>query len=152
VELIGQWFAWARDNVGLVSEWAGISIGLWVLSIVVTLLAVRYYLIWLPADFFAKEHRPLDAWRQMHPLGWVLLVVKNIVGAALVLAGLVMLVTPGPGWLALLIGLALVDLPGKRTVERKILRRPTILRLVDHMRAKAGQPPLDLTSGSGASA
>ena len=118
------------------------SLAIWIASLVATALAVRYYLIWLPPDFFAKEHRPFDVWRNAHPLMWALLILKNIAGLVLVSAGLVMLVTPGPGWLALLIGLALVDVPGKRALERSILKRPLITRLVNRMRAKAGQPPL----------
>jgi hypothetical protein len=136
---------WARDNVVLVSEWAGASLVLWVVSLVLTALAMRYYLIWIPADHFAKGHKPFDAWQDSHPaIRWTLIVGKNVIGALLLVAGLVMLVTPGPGWLALLIGLALVDIPGKRAWERRILQRPAIANAVNRMRVKAGQPPLDL--------
>ncbi len=142
--MVAELISWARGNVGRLSEWIGLSLALWIGSLVVTALAVRYYLIWLPADFFAKEHVPFHAWRSAHPLMWALLVLKNIAGLVLAAAGLVMLVTPGPGWLALLIGLALVDVPGKRALERLILKRPVISNLVNRIRAKAGQPPLVL--------
>ncbi len=116
--MLAELVSWARANVGRLSEWIGLSLAIWIASLVATALAVRYYLIWLPPDFFAKEHRPFDVWRNAHPLMWALLILKNIAGLVLVSAGLVMLVTPGPGWLALLIGLALVDVPGKRALER----------------------------------
>ncbi len=147
MQLVDEVIGWTKDNGKLISEWAGISLALWMLSIVVTVVTVRYYLIWIPADHFAKGHKPFDAWRNSHPaVRWTLLVAMNAIGAVLILAGLIMLVTPGPGWLALLIGLALVDLPAKRTLERRIIERPTILQLVNRIRDKAGQPPLQLSA------
>lgn len=68
-----------------------------------------------------------------------------MLGSFLVLAGVVMLFTPGQGVLTLLLGLSLVDFPGKRTLERRIVQRPTVLKLVNHMRAKADRPPLQFT-------
>ena len=44
-------------------------------------------------------------------IAWI---IRNIVGAALILAGMVMLVTPGPGVLAILVGLAVLDFKQKR--------------------------------------
>jgi hypothetical protein len=147
VQILSEVLDWAKDNVGLLSEWAGASLLLWIASLVLTAIAMRYYLIWLPPDAFAKDHQPFDAWRNSHPvIRWTLLIGKNVTGALLIVAGLIMLVTPGPGWLALLIGLALVDMPGKRACERRILRRPAILHLVNRIRAKAGHPVLELTA------
>jgi hypothetical protein len=139
----GELISWARDNTWLVWRWIGVSLALWCLSIVITVVAVRYYLIWIPPDHFARGHKPFDVWRTSHPaIRWTLLVLKNAIGVVLILAGVIMLVTPGPGWLGILIGLALVDLPGKRAVERRIVERPAILHLVNRIREKAGHPPL----------
>ena len=55
----------------------------------------------------------------------------------MILAGLVMLITPGQGVLSILLGLALVDVPGKRTLERKIFQRPPVLKLVNRLRGVA---------------
>lgn len=147
VQTLSERLDWAKDNVWLLSEWAGASLLLWIGTLVITAIAIRYYLIWIPADAFAKDHVPFDAWRDSHPaVRWTLLIGKNVIGTILIVAGLIMLVTPGPGWLALLIGLALVDMPGKRSIERRILRRPAILHLVNRIRAKAGHPALELTA------
>lgn len=136
---------WIQGHRMLLVEGAG----LWILTLVATILAVRYYLVAIPPDHFAKGHEPLAGWRFSHPaLRWTVLITKNAIGALLVLVGLVMLVTPGPGWLALLFGLALVDVPGKRMLERKIIQRPTLLHLVNHMRINAGQPELVFTVAS----
>jgi hypothetical protein len=144
--MVHDFFSWARDHVLLLTEWAGLSLVAWVVSMALTIVALRYYLIWIPPDYFASDHKPFAGWRDSHPVvRWALLVSKNVLGALLIVAGLIMLVTPGPGWLALLIGLALVDVPGKRTMERRIVERPAIFRIVNHMREKAGHPPLDLS-------
>ena len=60
----------------------------------------------------------------------------------LVLMGLAMLVLPGQGVLTLLIGISLLDFPGKRKLEKKIVRAPTVHRAIDAIRRRAGQPPL----------
>ncbi|HEY4310898.1 MAG TPA: PGPGW domain-containing protein [Pirellulales bacterium] len=132
-------FDYARSHVSLLVA----SVAVWIVSVVVTLWVARYYLVSIPADYFAHPHRPLAAWQGSHPARrWALLVAKNVLGAVFLAAGLVMLVTPGSGWIALLLGLYLLDIPGKRAVERRILQRPAILRLVNRVRAGAGQPPL----------
>lgn len=142
MEVLSDVLGWAHEHVRLLFGWAGI----WVATFVLTLWAVRWYLLRVPADYFAHEHKPLDYFRSAHPvLRWTLLIGKNLIGAILLISGLVMLVTPGPGWLAVLVGLAFVDLPGKRAIERWILSRPTILKLVNQTRAKAGRPPLAFT-------
>jgi hypothetical protein len=136
---------WIQNNALLVTEWAGVSLLLWIVSLGLTAVAMRYYLLWIPADHFAAGHKPFDAWQDSHPVvRWTLIIGKNVIGAILIIAGLIMLVTPGPGWLALLIGLAMIDMPGKRAVELLILRRPAIAHLVNTMRAKAGHAPLEL--------
>jgi hypothetical protein len=130
---------WLENHIGFTIAIAAA----WVIVLVVSVWAVRYFLITIPPDYFAKHHRPLERWRQLHPtLRWTLLIGKNLLGALLAAAGLVMLFTPGQGLLALLLGVSLLDVPGKRALERRIVRQPSVLRLVNHMRAKAQQPPL----------
>ncbi len=73
----------------------------------------------------------------------MLIIGKNLLGGLLIVAGLIMLVTPGQGVLSILLGLVLVDVPGKRKVERKIIERKSVLKVVNRLRARAGQPPLE---------
>lgn len=60
------------------------------------------------------------------------------------LAGIAMLVLPGQGLLTILIGLLLLDFPGKRAVELRLVRRPAIRGFLDRMRQKRGVPPFVL--------
>ncbi len=119
-----------------------------VASVVVTVLglvAMRYVLLWLPADFFVEKPDHVPAWRKQHPaIVWTLLVFKNLLGLALLILGVTMIVTPGPGVMAILVGIALMDFPGKRRLEHWLLSQPHLRRKINRMREKAGRPPLQL--------
>jgi hypothetical protein len=84
-------------------------------------------------------------WIDQHPvIRWLGLILKNLAGGLLVFLGLVLSVPgiPGQGLLTVLIGLVLIDFPGKRKVERAILRRPQIRETVGRLRRRFGKPPL----------
>ena len=68
--------------------------------------------------------------------------LKNLLGAVLLLAGLVMLVTPGQGILTIMAGLWLLDLPGKRRGEQHLIGLPKVLSSINWIRRKAGHLPL----------
>ena len=115
-----------------------------VVLLVGSLWIAHYFLTTVPADYFSPGRQRLDRWRNSHPaLRLTLLILKNALGILLIVLGLIMFVTPGQGVLTLLLGIVLTDFPGKRALERMILRRPTVLRLVNRMRARAGQGPLE---------
>jgi hypothetical protein len=60
---------------------------------------------------------------------WGVVIGKNILGVSLIIAGIVLIVAgPGQGILTILIGLIMIDIPGKRPLEAKIIQRPTVLR------------------------
>lgn len=94
----------------------------------------------LPADYFASARDKRPAPHTL--LGWLLRIGKNVLGVVFVLAGVAMLVLPGQGVLTILIGLMLVNFPGKRRLERRIVGRASILKVLNGMRAKRGLSPL----------
>ena len=116
-----------------------------VLSIVFfvgSLLAIPFILVRLPADFFdIRVPRP---WMEdHHPVLRVMgHLVKNLAGAIFLLAGFLMLFLPGQGILTILIGVSLLDFPGKRYIERRIVGHATVLKAVNSLREKYGKPPL----------
>jgi hypothetical protein len=71
------------------------------------------------------------------------LIVKNLLGIVFIVAGLIMLLLPGQGVLTILIGLTLMNFPGKHALERWIVRQPAVLRAINWIRAKAHQPALE---------
>ena len=53
-----------------------------------------------------------------------------------------MIVLPGQGVLTMLIGVSLLDFPGKRQLERRLIGQRALLRTINKLRAKFGRPPL----------
>jgi hypothetical protein len=74
------------------------------------------------------------------------LVAKNLLGIFLVLIGAVMALpgVPGQGILTMIIGITLLDFPGKRGIERRVLKHPRILHAINKLRARFNRPPIEL--------
>jgi len=51
---------------------------------------------------------------------------------------------PGQGLLTILLGIMLLDFPGKRTLERKLLSRPEIVKTINKLRLRFDKPALEL--------
>jgi putative transmembrane protein PGPGW len=106
-----------------------------------TLIAIPFILVRLPADYFdVRVPRP---WMEDHHPVLRLLghIVKNAVGAIFLFAGFLMLFLPGQGVLTMLIGISMLDFPGKRKVEAKLIGQPTVLSVINGMRQKFNRPP-----------
>jgi hypothetical protein len=130
-------------------EWIPVDvlIGLTVASaigFVGSLIAIPMILVRLPADYF-DTRTPRHWMKDHHPALRLLgLVVKNVVGVVFLLAGFAMLFLPGQGVLTMLIGISLMDFPGKRTLEARMVGQPTVLGVINSMRHRFGKPPLTL--------
>ncbi len=123
--------------------WAG---GIFVLTFTVSLALVGAIIVLIPARFFLDSH-DRQMWVDRHPAVRFLGVLgKNLLGVALVLVGLGLSLPgiPGQGLLTILIGLILLDFPGKRRWERKLVGRPRILRTCNALRLRFHRPPLVL--------
>lgn len=127
---------------------AGIENYIWwisgasLLSAAATLLTIPWVIARLPADYFHHSHR--ENWRgsQRPPaIALVFGVVKNLVGAVLLVLGVVMLFIPGQGLLTILVGLLLMNFPGKYRLERWLVQRPGVLRSLNWLRKRHGRPP-----------
>ncbi len=115
-----------------------------VLSIVVffgSIVAVSILLVRLPEDYLNQDERidRANRWTARHVIQVTL---RTLLGVVLILLGLVMLVTPGQGLLTILVGLTLIDFPGKRYVIRHFLARPRVLQAINRLRARSNHPPL----------
>jgi len=109
-----------------------------------TLVAIPFILVRLSPDYFdVRVPRP---WMQDHHpvLRVVGHIVKNAVGAVFLFAGFLMLFLPGQGILTMLIGISMLDFPGKRKIEAKLIGQPTVLGVINNMRKRRGKPPLVL--------
>lgn len=115
----------------------------------VTLVALPIAVAKLPVDYFVRDRREPASRSQKRPILWgALSLIKNLVGIALILAGLAMLVLPGQGTVTVLVGLALTNFPGKFSLERRIVRQPAVGRTLNRIRELAGKAPLQLPAGA----
>ena len=134
-------FTWLQSHQNILG-WLGL---LSLIMLVATLLAVPLIIVSLPSRYLNEKKDRLSEiqsfWR------WPYLVVKNMMGVLLVLAGLAMLVLPGQGLLTLAIGLGLMNFPGKRSLIRRLIGRPRVLRTINRWRAKAHKAPLEPPAG-----
>lgn len=122
-----------------------VLLGLFVVSVVGfvgSLIAIPIILVRLPPHYFDVRH-PRPWMEERHPiLRLVGHVIKNAVGAVLLLAGFAMLFLPGQGILTMLIGISFLDFPGKRRLEAKLIGQPAVLQTINSIRGKFGRPPL----------
>jgi hypothetical protein len=130
------------------SAWNLLLIGL-VVSVLMSaggLAVVGVLLVRLPPNYFCHS-RPRDFWIDRHPvIRWTGLVGKNVLGLLAVILGVILSAPgiPGPGVLMILIGITLLDFPGKREWERRLVGRPRVLGTINQLRARYGKPPLSL--------
>ena len=120
--------------------WVGLIV-FSVIAFVGTLIAIPAILIRLPPDYFQNHHhKPWFA--NHHPvIRTVGLLAKNIIGVIFLLAGIAMLVLPGQGLMTMLLGILFIDFPGKHRLEQKLIQHPNILKAINALRKKAGEPP-----------
>jgi hypothetical protein len=125
-----------------VVAWAvGVSLALFVLGLVLAPVVV----VRIGEDYFARaEGRSAEGPQQRTPAGITLWLARNALGAVLLLLGIAMLVLPGQGVLTILVALGLLSFPGKRRLQRRVLRVGIVRRMVDRIRRRAHKPPLQL--------
>jgi hypothetical protein len=121
-----------------------IGLGAFLLSLSVSFAAIVIVLVKIPANYFSSHYQedflPGSSWA----VRWGAVILKNAVGFFLVLLGLVLSLpgVPGQGLLTILLGLVLMDIPGKRPIEAKIIKRPAILGAANRLRARFRKEPL----------
>jgi hypothetical protein len=101
----------------------------------------------IPADHFKRAGRTSAPVRPRHPLlRWSASLVRNVFGAVLVTLGAVMALplVPGPGLVFILLGLSVLDFPGKHAMERRLIRVPGVTRFMNDVRVRFGKAPLIL--------
>ena len=135
------------DFIGNIT-WRSALIGalIFLVSFVVNLAIVTFILVRLPTDYF-KKNRKTKFWAGPRPAVHAAKVIgKNLLGVLLVALGIVLSLpgVPGQGLLTVLLGVMLVDFPGKRSVEQKLLKRPAITNAITRLRERFGKPPLEL--------
>lgn len=115
-----------------------LAVGAWILLTAGSLAIVLRVVLALPPDYFF-EAAPPEGGR------WTLVRVgRNVAGIVLIVVGAALSIpgVPGQGLLTLLVGVLLVDFPGRRRLERALVSRPGLLAGLNLLRARFGRPPL----------
>ena len=113
-------------------------------SVVISIAAIGIVMVKIPAHYFSSHYQrdflPGSPWL----VRWGAVIAKNVAGVFLILLGIVLSVpgVPGQGILTILLGLIMIDLPGKRPLESRIINRPAVLSAVNRLRQKYGKPVL----------
>lgn len=136
-----------RDVFGSIT-WQSVLVGvlLFVVTFTISLAIVSFIVVRIPPDYFHKDH-PRDLFAERPPVVRFLgVLAKNILGVVLVVLGILMSIpgVPGQGILTILLGIMLLDFPGKRALEYKIVARPQVLRTINKLRDRFGKPSLIL--------
>ena len=128
--------------------WQKVVVGalIFVGSFFVNLAIVSFILVKLPADHFSKS-RKTKFWAGPRPAIHAAKVIgKNIGGVLLVALGIVLSLpgVPGQGLLTVLLGIMLLDFPGRHRLEQKLLSKPSIVNSINGLRKRFDKPPLEL--------
>lgn len=117
---------WLSERPTLVISLA-ISFGVGIAASMIGLIvAVR-----MPPDALTREPRKG---------GWSL--ARNILGWILILAGILMLIFPGPGLIVLVLGATMANFPGRKRLQEWILSRKSVTNPLNRLRKRFSQPPL----------
>jgi hypothetical protein len=121
-------------------------IGLSAIMFFVSIFVVWQVLIRLPEDYLLQDE-PHNLYRSKSKLiNLAVRIVRNVLGAGFLLVGIVMLFTPGQGILSIIVGIELVEFPGKRKLIRKIVAQPKVFNAINRIRNKANKPRLAAAS------
>lgn len=135
----------------LANFWANLSwgqillgVGLFAGSLALSFLSIGVVMVKIPENYFSTHYQqdflPGSPW----VVRWGAVIAKNLFGAFLVLLGIILSLpgVPGQGILTILLGLIMLDIPGKRPLEARIIKRPAILAAINDLRARYNKPPL----------
>ncbi|PID63058.1 MAG: hypothetical protein CSB44_02825 [Gammaproteobacteria bacterium] len=130
---------WVQTHPALVGAISVTSL----LLLVTSAMLMPWLVSRLPTNYLIEQSRPRSERQSRRPLAMLVLLLRTVIGLFLVLLGIVMLITPGPGIVALLLGLTLVEFPGKHHLLVHVASRPGVFSSLNWIRARHGQPPFE---------
>lgn len=99
-------------------------------------------LVMIPGNYFSKNRKTPKRESGHAGKKLALKIVKNVAGALMLIVGAIMILAPGPGVVFLLLGISLVDVPGKRKLQRYLISKPMVLKPINKLRARWNRPEL----------
>lgn len=128
--------------------WKSVLLGvlLFLITFSISLAIVSVIMVKIPPDYFKKD-KPRKLWADKPKfVRYLGIFGKNLLGVVLVVLGILMSIpgVPGQGILTILLGIMLLDFPGKRKLEHRLISRPQVLSTVNKLRRKFDKPKLVL--------
>ncbi len=113
-----------------------------VITFLVSLLLIPFLVSRASADYFLVHATIVEQRHKRHPaVALCIKIIRNVLGSLLCLAGFLMLFLPGQGVLTILIGISLLDVPGRKKMLNTLIHRPSLQHALNWMRRKTGQAP-----------
>lgn len=121
-----------------------LGVGIFLITFAVNLAIVSFILVKMPADYF-RSSRSNKFLKDRSPVIRTLGIIgKNVLGGLLVVLGVLLSLpgVPGQGVLTILLGVMLLDFPGRRRLERWLVSRPKVFAAINKLRHRFSKPPL----------
>jgi hypothetical protein len=132
--------------LGITWRSALLGVLLFLVTFTINLVIVSIVLVKIPANYFQKDHSRAFFSDRSPTVRLLGVIGKNLLGVVLVALGIVLSLpgVPGQGLLTILLGIMLLDFPGRRKVELKLVSRPTVFNAINKLRHRFGKPKLVL--------
>lgn len=140
-------FEWVTNFVSSITLRGAL---LWLLVFLLTfgtsLAIVSLVLVKLPATYFKRSNNRTFLINHPPIVRVLAIIGKNVLGVVLVIVGILLSLpgVPGQGMLTILLGVMLLDFPGKARLEYWIVSRPKILNAINKLRHRFSKPELVL--------
>ena len=124
-------------------QWGYPLAALSALTLVGSAIAIPWLITKVPEDYFLDQKRHESRLHHLHPAIYLsILLFKNLFGIFFFLVGLAMLVLPGQGLLTMLVGILMINFPGKYRFERWMIKQDSVYKSINWVRRRSGKPPL----------
>jgi hypothetical protein len=143
-ETFGKWIV-ERITIPGFPTWLSIVL-LSTATAAVSLAITAFALVQIPSDYFVGPKSP-QLFRRPHPaLALFDRVFRNLIGWFLIALGVALSLpgVPGQGLLTILLGVMLIDFPGKRRMEQRFVAWPRVRDPINALRRRFGREPLRL--------
>ena len=133
----------AAEQASFLHEWGYPLALLSVFTLIASALLIPWLILRIPVDYFTDKKRHESRLKALHPAAYIsIMVLKNLAGLVFLLAGIAMLVLPGQGVLTMLVGIFLINFPGKYHFERWLINHDFVYKSINWVRRRGSRAPL----------
>jgi len=112
------------------------------ITFIISLITIPWLIGKMPADYFIRHRQQVEERHRRHPVMTIIIFCfRNIIGVVLFISGIAMLVLPGQGIITIVIGLSLMDFPGKTKLIDAFLSKPKVIGVLNWIRRKEKKAP-----------